>query len=46
MTTKNLAMVFGPTLLRDIESTRDLIDMSSKNSVIEYLIIHVNELFD
>ncbi|KAI8877893.1 RhoGAP-domain-containing protein [Backusella circina FSU 941] len=46
MTTKNLAMVFGPTLLRDVEATRDLIDMSSKNAVIEYLIVHVAELFD
>lgn len=45
MTTKNLAMVFGPTLLRDIESSRDLVDMSYKNAVVEYLILNVNELF-
>ncbi|KAI8977903.1 hypothetical protein BDB01DRAFT_844278 [Pilobolus umbonatus] len=45
MTTKNLAMVFGPSLMRDIESNRDLIDMSLKNAVIEYLIIHSSELF-
>jgi hypothetical protein len=44
MTTKNLAMVFGPTLLRDIESSRDLIDMSSKNAVVECLILNAKEL--
>ncbi|KAI8879732.1 RhoGAP-domain-containing protein [Backusella circina FSU 941] len=45
MTTKNLAMVFGPTLMRDAEASRDLLDMSYKNAVIEYLIVHVDELF-
>jgi hypothetical protein len=44
MTTKNLAMVFGPTLLRDIESSRDLVDMSFKNAVVEFLIIHVHDI--
>jgi hypothetical protein len=44
MTSKNLAMVFGPTLLRDLEASRDLVDMSYKNAVIEYLILHVHEL--
>ncbi|CAO3642723.1 unnamed protein product [Cunninghamella blakesleeana] len=45
MTTRNLAMVFGPTLLRDQDATRDLIDMGSKNATIEYLINNVYELF-
>ncbi|ORX52434.1 RhoGAP-domain-containing protein [Hesseltinella vesiculosa] len=45
MTVKNLAMVFGPTLLRDREATRDLIDMSYKNATIEYLINHTSSLF-
>lgn len=44
MTTKNLAMVFGPTLMRDVEASRDLVDMSYKNAVIEFLIIHVDDL--
>lgn len=44
MTTKNLAMVFGPTLLRDVESSRDLVDMSFKNAVVEFLIIHAHDI--
>jgi hypothetical protein len=45
MTTKNLAMVFGPTLMRDAEASRDLLDMSYKNAAIEYLIVHADDLF-
>ncbi|OBZ82737.1 putative Rho-type GTPase-activating protein 4 [Choanephora cucurbitarum] len=45
MTTKNLAMVFGPTLLRDVEASRDLIDMSYKNAIVEFLINYVDDLF-
>ncbi|CAO3587359.1 unnamed protein product [Absidia cylindrospora] len=45
MTTKNLAMVFGPTLLRDKDATRDLLDMSYKNATIEYIINHTQLLF-
>jgi hypothetical protein len=44
MTTKNLAMVFGPTLMRDVEASRDLVDMSFKNAVIEFLIMNVHDL--
>ncbi|KAI8640782.1 hypothetical protein BD408DRAFT_419236 [Parasitella parasitica] len=44
MTTKNLAMVFGPTLLRDVESSRDLVDMNYKNAVVEFLITHAHDL--
>lgn len=45
MTTKNLAMVFGPTLMRDEDGSRELADMSYKNAVIEYLITHAHSLF-
>lgn len=45
MTVKNLAMVFAPTLMRDKDSTRDFLDMSYKNAVIEYLITNAYELF-
>lgn len=44
MTTKNLAMVFGPTLLRDVESSRDLVDVSFKNAVVEFLIVHAHDI--
>ncbi|KAI8333528.1 hypothetical protein BC941DRAFT_433707 [Chlamydoabsidia padenii] len=45
MTAKNLAMVFGPTLMRDQDASRDLVDMGLKNATIEYLITHVYDLF-
>ncbi|KAI8063501.1 hypothetical protein BC940DRAFT_307363 [Gongronella butleri] len=45
MTIKNLALVFGPTLMRSQDSSRDLMDMGVKNAVVEYLISHVYELF-
>lgn len=45
MTTKNLAMVFAPTLMRDREGTRELHDMGYKNAAIEYLINQAQELF-
>ncbi|ORX55000.1 RhoGAP-domain-containing protein [Hesseltinella vesiculosa] len=45
MTTKNLALVFGPTLIRSKDPSRELLDMGVKNSVVEYLISHVYDLF-
>ncbi|KAI8341256.1 hypothetical protein BC941DRAFT_370135 [Chlamydoabsidia padenii] len=45
MTTKNLAMVFGPTLLCDKDGSRDLVDMSYKNATIEFIINHTHILF-
>lgn len=38
-------MVFGPTLMRDQDASRDLVDMNLKNATIEYLITHVYDLF-
>lgn len=45
MTVKNLALVFGPTLMRDTDSNRDFLDMSYKNATMEYLILNSKELF-
>ncbi|KAG0178082.1 hypothetical protein DFQ29_003960 [Apophysomyces sp. BC1021] len=45
MTTKNLAMVFGPTLMRDKDPSRDLLDMSYKNAAIEFLIHNAFDFF-
>lgn len=46
MTVKNLALVFGPTLMRDRDPNRDFLDMSYKNAVVEYLILNAHSLFD
>ncbi|KAI8582778.1 hypothetical protein K450DRAFT_226868 [Umbelopsis ramanniana AG] len=45
MTAKNLAVVFGPTLLRDQDSSRDLLDMNAKNATVEYIISNTTTLF-
>jgi Rho-type GTPase-activating protein 1/2 len=45
MTAKNLAVVFGPTLLRDQDSSRDLLDMNAKNTTVEYIISITPTLF-
>lgn len=46
MTVKNLALVFGPTLMRDRDPNRDFLDMSYKNAVVEYFILNAHSLFD
>ncbi|KAI9319641.1 hypothetical protein BX666DRAFT_1853030 [Dichotomocladium elegans] len=46
MTSKNLALVFAPTIIRDKDSSRDLLDMSYTNALMEYLISSANDLFD
>ncbi|KAI7865172.1 hypothetical protein BDF14DRAFT_1827946 [Spinellus fusiger] len=45
MTTKNLAMVFGPTLMNDKDSSRNLLDMNYKNAAIEFIISQAFKLF-
>ncbi|ORZ06336.1 Rho GTPase activation protein [Lobosporangium transversale] len=46
MTAKNLSVVFGPTLMRNPDPTREIEDMTLRNLVIEHLIINVHNLFD
>lgn len=45
MTSKNLALVFAPTLIRGEDSSRELLDMSYTNALMEYLISSAHELF-
>ncbi|RIB07463.1 hypothetical protein C2G38_428257 [Gigaspora rosea] len=45
MTAKNLSVVFGPTLLRGPNPNNELLDMASKNRIVEYIIENVNALF-
>ncbi|KAI9024286.1 hypothetical protein CLU79DRAFT_99811 [Phycomyces nitens] len=45
MTTKNLAMVFAPTLMRDRDASRDFSDMSYKNATMDFVIDRAFELF-
>jgi hypothetical protein len=40
MTFKNLAVVFGPTLMRSADPDREFLDMGSKNAVVEFIIKH------
>lgn len=45
MTSKNLAVIFGPTLLRDQDESRDLLEMNHKISAIEFILNHMDTLF-
>ncbi|KAI9230829.1 MAG: Rho GTPase activation protein [Piptocephalis tieghemiana] len=44
MTTKNLGVVFGPTLMRTTDPDRELLEMGTKNAVVEYIIEYADEL--
>lgn len=45
MTSKNIAVIFGPTLLRDQDENRDLLEMNHKFGMIEYILNHMDTLF-
>ncbi|CDH51060.1 signal transducer [Lichtheimia corymbifera JMRC:FSU:9682] len=45
MTTKNLAVIFGPTLMRHRDESRDLVDMNHKINAIEYILRNASSLF-
>ncbi|KAI9283384.1 hypothetical protein BY458DRAFT_496368 [Sporodiniella umbellata] len=44
MTVKSLSMIFAPTLMRHQDPSRDFIDMSSKNSVVEHMLLNTADL--
>ncbi|KAF9357072.1 hypothetical protein BGX26_004281 [Mortierella sp. AD094] len=45
MNAKNLSVVFGPTLMRNPDPSKEIMDMTFKNMTIEYFINHTSELF-
>ncbi|KAI8393335.1 uncharacterized protein BYT42DRAFT_550692 [Radiomyces spectabilis] len=45
MTTKNLALVFGPTLMRNSKEKQDLLEMNRKIKAVEYILDHARSLF-
>lgn len=45
MTSKNLAVVFAPTLARDTTGERELVDMQNRNDCTQLLIEHVDFIF-
>jgi hypothetical protein len=45
MTAKNISVVFGPTLMRDVDPNRDLLEMNFKNASIEFILNHLYVLF-
>ncbi|KAG0316450.1 hypothetical protein BGZ99_006907 [Dissophora globulifera] len=45
MTSKNLSVVFGPTLMRNPDPSREIMDMAYKNMTIEYLIVNTIDIF-
>lgn len=45
MTLKNISVVFGPTLMRDVNPEREVIDMSARTSVLEFILSNYNQIF-
>ncbi|KAK9761581.1 Rho-type gtpase-activating protein [Basidiobolus ranarum] len=46
MGTKNLAVVFGPTLMRSLDPSQEFYDTARKNAVVEYLLCCAEDLFE
>lgn len=45
MTPKNLAVVFAPTIMRDLSIDREMTDMHAKNNAVQFVIENSNEIF-
>lgn len=45
MHANNLAVVFSPTIMRDMTGTRQISDMQATNICVKFLIEHAKELF-
>ena len=45
MHSKNLGVVFAPTIMRDRTGSRDMVDMLAKNNCVKFLIDQAGSLF-
>jgi hypothetical protein len=45
MNTRNLAVVFAPTLARHLSDEREMSDMHSKNNAVQFLIDYNESIF-
>jgi hypothetical protein len=45
MTPKNIAVVFAPTIMRDLSLEREMTDMQARNDVVQFVVEHSNEIF-
>ncbi len=45
MPPKNLAVVFAPTLMRDLNIEREMTDMHAKNLAVQFMIEHSQTIF-
>lgn len=45
MSPKNLAVVFAPTIMRDLSIEKEMTDMHSKNVAVQYIIEHSSTIF-
>jgi hypothetical protein len=45
MSAQNLAVVFSPTIMRDKDGTRQIVDMQATSTCVKFLIEHANGLF-
>ncbi|TWU70723.1 Rho-type gtpase-activating protein [Metarhizium rileyi] len=46
MSPKNLAVVFAPTIMRDLSIEREMTDMHAKNIAVQFVIENTNRIFD
>lgn len=45
MTPKNIAVVFAPTIMRDLSLEREMTDMQARNDVVQFVVEHSEEIF-
>lgn len=45
MSPKNLAVVFAPTIMRDLSIEREMLDMHAKNLAVQFVIENSNSIF-